>query len=298
MQEKITKQNHIPVLADEVLDLLKPKPGDHYLDLTAGYGGHARLIADRIGDQGSLTLVDRDEQAIKSLKQTFSGKSNMEIIHQDFLSASQDLVSRGKKFNVILADLGVSSPHLNNASRGFAFSKDGLLDMRMDQRQEETAADLINSASLEKLAEILRKYGEVKNPFRLAKALIANRPYATTQQLADKLVELSPPRWKKRTHPATEVFQSLRIAVNNELEQIEKSLPLWIELLSDKGRIGIISFHSLEDRLVKQAFADYGGNRYDARLHIVTKRPIMGSDQEIVFNPRARSAKLRVAQRK
>lgn len=298
MQDKITNQKHIPVLAQETLDLLEPKPNDRYLDLTAGYGGHAKLVAAKIGDQADMTLVDRDEQAVKHLNGLFKGKPNVRIMHSDFYLASQKLLEEGKKFDVILADLGVSSPHLNIAERGFSFGKDGPLDMRMDQRQEKTAGDIINNASETELASILRKYGEVQHSAKLARILIAGRPYKTTLELAEKIVSVSPPRWLKKTHPATAVFQALRIAVNSELELLEKSLPIWIDLLAHKGRIGVISFHSLEDRLVKQSFAHYGGNRYDARLQIVTKRPTVGSDSEIVFNPRARSAKLRVAQRK
>ncbi|MBW3569070.1 16S rRNA (cytosine(1402)-N(4))-methyltransferase RsmH [Candidatus Parcubacteria bacterium] len=297
MQAEITSTKHIPVLATEVMQQLDPKPNDHYLDLTAGYGGHAQLVSAKAGATGNLTLVDRDEQAVEHLKQIFKGKSNVRIMHSDFLSASRELLKENKKFDVILADLGVSSPHLNIAERGFSFSSEGPLDMRMDQRQSKTAADIINHASEAELVGILKKYGEIKHSAKLARILAAGRPYKSTRDLAGRVAEAIPRR-KKRTHPATEVFQALRIAVNSELELLEQSLPLWFELLAHKGRIGVISFHSLEDRLVKQAFRDYGGNRYDARLHIVTKRPIVGSDKEIVFNPRARSAKLRVAQRK
>ncbi|MBI5357656.1 16S rRNA (cytosine(1402)-N(4))-methyltransferase RsmH [Candidatus Saccharibacteria bacterium] len=290
------KQKHIPVLASEVLDYLQPKKGERYLDLTAGYGGHSSLILDKIGEKGQAVLVDRDEEAIKTLKSVFAGKENVRFIHDDFLTASKQLASEGEKFDVILADLGVSSEHLNNQMRGFSFMNEGPLDMRMDPREKTTAADLINESSEDEMVKILKKYGELANAKKVAKHIIENRPYQTTTELAETVAQVV--RRKKRTHPATEVFQAIRIAVNKELELLTSSLPIWIELLNTKGRLGVISFHSLEDRLVKQAFQEYGGERYDARLQIVTKKPVMSSDNEVVFNPRARSAKLRVAQRK
>ncbi|HYF96432.1 MAG TPA: 16S rRNA (cytosine(1402)-N(4))-methyltransferase RsmH [Patescibacteria group bacterium] len=292
----MNKQKHVPVLAQEVLYYLNPKPGDQYLDLTAGYGGHASLVLDRLGDNGSMTLVDRDEEAIKHLQEVFAKESRVEILRKDFLSASTDLLASGRKYDMVFADIGVSSPHLDNASRGFSFAKEGPLDMRMDRSQKLTAEKIINTYDLDELAKILRDYGEVKNAHKVASRLIEHRPYKTTVELAKRIAQIT--RRKKRLHPATEVFQALRIAVNGELEMLKKSLGIWVELLKPKGRVGVISFHSLEDRLVKQAFKDYGGNRYDAKLQIVTKQVVTGSDSEIVFNPRSRSAKLRVAQRK
>lgn len=290
------KQKHIPVLAAEVLSYLEPKKGERYLDLTAGYGGHASLALDRIEDEGQAVLVDRDSEAIKSLESVFAEKSNVKIIHDDFYSASKQLIGEQQKFDVILADLGVSSVHLNNPDRGFSFRNEGPLDMRMDPRQQITAEEIVNSSSEDELIKLLRTYGEVTNAKKVASFIVRNRPFKTTTQLADVISKI--PGKRKRIHPATEVFQAIRIAVNQELELLHKSLPLWIELLNTKGRLGVISFHSLEDRLVKQAFQEDGGERYDARLQIVTKKPVMSSDNEIVFNPRARSAKLRVAQRK
>lgn len=291
------KQIHIPVLAQEVVELLDPKPGNQYLDLTAGYGGHAGLVLDRIGSSGSMTLVDRDAEAIKALTKKFANKANVKIIHSDFLTASQKLKENGRRYDIIFADLGVSSLHLDNADRGFSFNKVGPLDMRMDKSSRLTAEEIINTYDDLALTTIFRNFGEIKNARRLTAKLIEGRPYKTTVELANKVAELSPRRFK-RTHPATEVFQALRIAVNSELMQLEESLGIWVELLEPGGRIGVISFHSLEDRLVKQAFNHYGGNRYDAKLQTVTKKVVMGSDEEVVFNPRARSAKLRVAQRK
>ncbi len=292
----MNKQKHIPVLAREMLEWLQPASGDSYLDLTAGYGGHARLVLDNIGGNGSMTLVDRDEQAVKHLKEIFADEPRVEVIRKDFLSASKQLLDEGRRYDIVFADLGVSSPHLDNPDRGFSFMKEGPLDMRMDESQALTAGEIINTYDKDELARVLRDYGEVRNADRIAIRLIENRPYKTTVELANKIVQIVP--HKKRIHPATEIFQALRIAVNDELRLLKESLPVWIELLNKRGRIGVISFHSLEDRLVKQAFRDYGGDRYDAKLQILTKQVVMGSDQEIVFNPRSRSAKLRVAQRK
>ncbi len=290
------KQKHVPVMAREVLELFQPKPGERYLDLTAGYGGHASAVLDYIGKEGSMTLVDRDEEAIRALTALFKGNKQVEIIHQDFLTASKALLQQGSKYDMILADLGVSSPHLDNPDRGFSFASEGPLDMRMDRTQTLNAAEIVNTYEADQLAKLFRDYGEIRNAHKLARRLVEHRPYKSTSELAKKIVQLR--RSKKRRHPATEVFQALRIAVNDELGQLQKSLDVWMELLADQGRIGVISFHSLEDRLVKQAFNDYGGNRYDARLHIVTKKAVTAAEKEVVFNPRARSAKLRVAQRK
>jgi len=289
-------QKHIPVLLPEVLKWLQPKKGESYLDLTAGYGGHAKAIKEYLGNDGSLTLVDRDSDAIEALKGVFAEDHNVEILHCDFLSGSEQLFSAGNKYDVILADLGVSSQHLNNQARGFSFSKTGPIDMRMDQSQELTAEKIINEFSEESLGEILIKYGEIKNYRKFAKHIVQGRPYADTVQLSDRIAEIAKSR--KKINASTLVFQALRIAVNDELGQLERSLPFWLEMLNPKGRLGVISFHSLEDRIVKQFFKNYGGKRYDARLHILTKKPVMGSNEEVVFNPRARSAKLRVAQRK
>ncbi len=276
--------------------MLKPDKGESYLDLTAGYGGHASSVKEHLGKEGSMTLVDRDIEAVKALGEVFGENQNVQIIHNDFLTASRDLYAAGKKYDVILADLGVSSQHFNNPSRGFSFKKAGPIDMRMDQRQKLTAGKIVNESSAEELAVILKKYGEVKKAWKLAEFLVEGRPYKDTQQLSDRIALFVGKR--RKIDPSTLVFQAIRIAVNDELDQLEKSLPIWLEILKPGGRLGVISFHSLEDRIVKQFFKDYGGKRYDARLHILTKKPVMSGDKEVVFNPRARSAKLRVAQRK
>jgi 16S rRNA (cytosine1402-N4)-methyltransferase len=283
---------HFPVLLEAVLKYLDPGVEESYLDLTAGYGGHAAAVLERTLRPNKATLVDRDQNAIDYLRQKFaSGEPT--IIHQDFLGASKQLLKEGKQFNIILADLGVSSPHLDNASRGFSLKNDGPLDMRMDQRQSLTAEEIVNSYSEADLAGIFHLYGEEPKAKQIARSIVEHRPIKTTQQLAAIIAQAWP--GYSKVHPATRVFQALRIAVNSELDQIKQAIPIWVELLAPGGRIAIISFHSLEDRLVKQAFVEMSGNRYDAVLQLLTKQPVTGSGDEIVFNPRARSAKLRAA---
>lgn len=285
-------KQHIPVLLEQVLKCLDPKKGESYLDLTAGYGGHAKAITDMTGSLTTAVLIDRDERAIKELHKMFP-EGTVNLRQQDFLSASQELIAEKQRFDLILADLGVSSPHLNEGSRGFAINKSGPLDMRMDQYQELTAETIVNNYSQEKLEGILKRYGEEPKSRQIARAIVEARPLKSTDELAALVRRAWPGR--ARVHPATRTFQALRIAVNNELGLLEQSLPLWIELLNPEGRIAIISFHSLEDRLVKQALGEASGDRYDATLKLLTKRPFMADPQEIANNPRARSAKLRAA---
>jgi 16S rRNA (cytosine1402-N4)-methyltransferase len=240
-------------------------------------------------------LVDRDEQAITALKEKFKG-TGAQIMHSDFEAALRELDAKGKKFDMILADLGVSSPHLENAQRGFAFSLSGPLDMRMDIRQELDAERLVNETKEDELADILARFGEEPKARAIAKAIVSHRPIKTTDELAAIIAKTAGFRARRaKTHPATRSFQALRIAVNSELEQLTQSLPLMLDLLVPGGRMAVISFHSLEDRLVKQFLADKAGNRYDSELQLLTKQPIIASRDEIVSNPRARSAKLRAA---
>ncbi len=284
---------HIPVLLDEVLTYLDPKRGDSYLDLTAGYGGHASKILERTLEASHATLVDRDQFAIDSLK-GMEVLKGAEIIHQDFLGASQRLLAEGRQFDLILADLGVSSPHLNTADRGFSIRENGPLDMRMDRSQELTAQTIVNTYSEAELEKLLRDYGEEPKARTIAKWIVEHRPLATTHELA-AIIARAWPGSAGRTHPATRSFQALRLAVNDELGLLEAALPKWIQLLAPGGRIAIISFHSLEDRIVKQFFQEHAGNRYDAPLRLLTKKAAVAGAEELVSNPRARSAKLRAA---
>ena len=283
---------HIPVLLSEVLAYLDPHPGDKYLDLTAGYGGHASKILDVTQTYKDSYLVDRDEFAANHLRQEFPPETT--IMNTDFYSAVLQLIECGKTFDLILADFGVSSPQLDREERGFSFKYDTSLDMRMDQRQKLTASDVVNRYSERELADIFTTYGEepLGRSKMLAREIVHNRPINSTKQLADIIKAKS--RYTKN-HPATQIFQAIRIEVNGELEQIRNTLPLLPKLLNKNGRLGIITFHSLEDRLVKDYFKEAASHGEESELTIITKKPIVAGEQELVINPRARSAKLRVA---
>jgi len=291
MKAEAQQLDHEPVLLQQVLSFLSPKPNETYLDLTAGYGGHAEAVRF-MTDNAPAVLVDRDNMAVTYLQKRFVDK-NVTIMQSDFLSASQKLAEQRNKYDLILADIGVSSPHLNIASRGFAIKYDGPLDMRMDQSQSLTAETIVNNYSEDDLIRILKQYGEEPRARSIAKAIIAARPIHTTSQLADIVAKQF--RGYHKVHPATRTFQGLRIAVNDELMQLEKAIPIWVSLLKPGGRLGIISFHSLEDRIVKKAFTERSGDRFDAELSVLTKRLETADKNELVFNPRSRSAKLRVA---
>ncbi len=287
---------HIPVLLDATLELLKPQPGENYLDLTAGYGGHAGRIFDITGNYADSVLVDRDDNAIKHLK-PLSDKG-VQLMHTDFVSASQQLIKEKRKFDIVLIDLGVSSPQLDLGERGFSFTNNGPLDMRMDRRQELSADILVNTATADELVRIINQYGEepTNRSKSIAEAIIQNRPLSNTKELADLISKNYRGKWNK-IHPATRTFQAIRIAINDELKQIEQILPSLPLLLKPGGRVGIISFHSLEDRLVKLYLADQYNSGFEAELLPITKKPIAGSIYD-VYNPRSRSAKLRVAVKK
>lgn len=285
-----TQQIHIPVLLDAVLELASPKPGESYLDLTAGYGGHAGAVLEKTGDYTKAVLVDRDKTAVTAL-QTFASRGTV-VRHGDYLSASRELQGEGRTFDMILADLGVSSVHLDDPERGFSFGRNGPLDMRMDQRNELTAEIVVNTWKVNELEDILRRYGEEYRAPKIVQAIVAGRPFHDTASLAETIKRALPGKPSK-IHPATKTFQAIRIAVNDELGQLEAALPIWLDLLEPEGRLLIISFHSLEDRIVKQAFADVSGERYDADFQLLTKKPITADEHELVSNPRARSAKLR-----
>ena len=289
------RQLHIPVLLEDTLSLLAPKAGERYLDLTAGYGGHASKIIEVVGATHA-TLVDRDAKAITALEPL--GTSGVRLIHGDFLSVAQGLAEKNEQFNMILVDLGVSSPQLDNAERGFSIKRDGPLDMRMDETQERTAADIVNHASKSELIRIIETYGEERprQAQRIVTAIIEARPVRTTHELA-ALVTTAYRGPRTKVHPATRTFQAFRIALNDEINQVGELLPLLPRLLKKDGRVVVISFHSLEDRLVKQYFAESAASGYEAQLSLLTKKPILGTLND-VHNPRARSAILRAAVKK
>ncbi|MBQ9180934.1 16S rRNA (cytosine(1402)-N(4))-methyltransferase RsmH [Candidatus Saccharibacteria bacterium] len=287
---------HTPVLLSEVLASLAPRAGESYLDLTAGYGGHAEKILDVTRNYKASTLVDRDEFAAEYLKQKFAGHPELEIINQDFYNSVLQLLQCGRTYDMILADFGVSSLQLDRADRGFSFKNPGPLDMRMDRREALTADKVVNHWPRRDLSNILVKYGEYSTgrAEMLARLITENRPIKDTAELAKIIANHS---GHSHTHPATRVFQAIRIAVNDELGQIERTLPLLPKLLNPGGRLALITFHSLEDRLVKDFYKSAASLGEESELVVMTKKPITADQMELVINPRARSAKLRVAKR-
>lgn len=283
---------HVPVLRADVVRLLSPKMGETYLDLTAGYGGHASNIIEAIG-ASCATLVDRDARAIAALQPY--GEAGAHLVQRDFATAAQQLADDGQTFDMVLVDLGVSSPQLDMAERGFSLKRDGPLDMRMDESGTRTAADIVNHASEKELARIIETYGEEPRATaaRIAHAIRLHRPLHSTHELAQVILSTHRGSYRK-IHPATRTFQAIRIALNDELSQIERLMPLLPDLLRQGGRVVIISFHSLEDRIVKRFFAEHDRAGYEAQLRLLIKKPILGATYDTT-NPRARSAILRAA---
>jgi 16S rRNA (cytosine1402-N4)-methyltransferase len=280
---------------NDVINYLQPKQGETYLDLTAGYGGHADKILEVTQNYNGAVLNDRDQNAIDYLNAKYQ-KVKPVFMHDDFYSSALRLVENKQTFDMILADFGVSSPQLDRTERGFSFSKEARLDMRMDESQDLDAWEIVNHWSERKLAEVFECYGEERKgrAEMLAREIVYNRPIDTTTQLADLIKRKSP---HTHTHPATKIFQAIRIVVNDELGEIERTLPLLPELLNPGGRVAIISFHSLEDRLVKDYFRAESDKGIESTLRIITKKPVVAENLENVNNPRARSAKLRVAEK-
>jgi len=287
---------HEPVLLADVVEILAPKVGESYLDLTAGYGGHASAIISRTSAPDKAVLVDRDHNAIDELG-SFAAKG-ARLIHDDFAHAASSLAENSERFDMVLLDIGVSSPQFDRAARGFSFQADGPLDMRMDQRQKRSAANYVNKASVAELVDIITRYGEERlaPARRIARAIRDNRPMNTTGELANAILSTHRGKWQK-IHPATRTFQALRIAVNDELGQLSRTLESLPGLLNPGGRAVVISFHSLEDRLVKRYFAEVAQSGYDAEFQLLTKKPRLGSIND-VNNPRARSAILRAVAKK
>lgn len=290
-------QVHIPVLLDEVLEYLTPKPGESYLDLTAGYGGHARAILAETNAWNKATLVDRDSMALASLDDLKT--AGVELVHASYADFAEEAVRTGKRYDMILVDLGVSSPQLDKAERGFSLKRNGPLDMRMDQKSSDKNADfLVNHMNEQDLVRIITTYGEepLSSAKRIAKAIVASRPLSTTHELAEVILTTHRGSYKK-THPATRTFQAFRIVVNDELGQLERLLRVLPRLLTSGGRVAIISFHSLEDRLVKRFFVEQANAGYESEFDLLNGRATRGKTDD-VFNPRARSAMLRAAVKK
>jgi len=301
---------HVPVLYQEVLEVLNPVPGGFYVDGTIGAGGHSRGILERSAPDGILIGFDRDPAALALAASNLAEFSDrVTLIHSSYQEMVSHLNNRNwHTVDGILIDLGLSSMQLNTPERGFSFRYDAPLDMRFDPDQSFSASNLVNEYAREELAEIIFTYGEEKFSRRIADAIIANRPLATTKELAE-LIKGVVPHTRSKIHPATRTFQALRIAVNNELDALEVFLPTALEVLKPGGRLAVIAFHSLEDRIVKRYFRQESRDcicppeipicvcENKARIKEITRRPIRPEDHEIHENPRARSAKLRAAEK-
>ena len=289
----LPRPRHIPVMVDEVLEYLAPSRGQLIVDATVGAGGHSSRIAERLGSDGLLVGIDCDPNMIEIARSCIFG-SRTAFASLNFADLNKVLVQFGiDAIDGLLIDLGLASDQIDDAERGFSFSKSGPLDMRMDQRQGEPAAHLVNHMKRDKLAELFFRFGEERYSRRIARTIIAAReqkPIETTEELA-QLVRRAIPRSRSRWRidPATRVFQALRIAVNKELVSLEQCLAALPECIKPGGRAVIISFHSLEDRLVKGAF------RQRASWEPLVRKPVRPSQDEVARNPRARSAKLRAA---
>lgn len=281
-----------------------------YLDATFGRGGHARQILQNLGQDGRLTVVDRDVEALRFAQELASEDNRVEVIAGDFASVVDDLCQAEVLFDGVLFDFGVSSPQLDDAGRGFSFRQDGPLDMRMDNQSGETAAEWLNRASVEEMKKVFWRYGEERNAARVAREVVAmraDRPLLRTIELADLVERVIGSNHRSKKHPATKVFQAIRIFINDELKQIEQVLPNALRLLSQGGRLVLISFHSLEDRLVKRFIREMAKpENIDRRLPVVPDnmrpallKPVGKAVKAVDYdaNVRARSAVMRVAER-
>lgn len=302
---------HIPVLLNEAVTALNIHAEGKYIDCTFGRGGHSTEILKALDEEGHLYAFDQDQEAVAHANQTWADKSNFSIVHSSFENLLSESENWGivKQVDGVLLDLGVSSPQLDDASRGFSFQHDGPLDMRMDNTQGQSAADWLNTAEEEDIANVIYEYGEERNSRRIAKYIVENRvakPLKTTQDLSDIVIRATRKR-DKHKHPATRTFQAIRIFINREVEVLQAVLAQSIDILKPGGRLVVIAFHSLEDRIVKnfiksqsQAEALPRGLpiQYEEVKMPVKKlgKAIKAGEQELQHNPRARSAVLRIAE--
>jgi 16S rRNA (cytosine1402-N4)-methyltransferase len=309
-----TEADHVPVLADEVRELLAVQPGETVVDATFGAGGHARLLAQDLAGQGKLVAIDRDPGA-KSYFDRFKAAAGVDVrfLRGDFAVVLTQLAANDVKADAILLDLGISSMQIDRPERGFAYATDAPLDMRMDPSSELTAAAIVNTWDERELVTTFRRFGEERFAAPIARAIVrrrAERPFTRTGELVDtiKLAIPTPARFGEG-HPAKRVFQALRIAVNDELGQLEAALPAALEMLRPGGRFAVISFHSLEDRMVKRFLAEQAKGctcppdfpvcvcGREPTLRLLTRKPVRPSKREVDENPRSGSARLRAAVR-
>jgi 16S rRNA (cytosine1402-N4)-methyltransferase len=291
---------HVPVLLEEALKYLNVRPGSVIVDATLGLAGHSTAIAKRLGGKGRLICFDRDPEAMAA------AKVRLEAVKAELGDEMPELVLVAKAFSEaaseikpgsldgLLADFGVSSLQLDEAHRGFSFRQEGPLDMRMDTRSGETAEQVVNQEDENELADLIYEFGEERRSRRIARAIVRARPISTTAELAQVISAAAPSMKGDKIHPATRTFQALRIRVNNELGEIQSLLKSAGSLLKPGGRLVLISFHSLEDRLVKDAFREAGQAKL---MKVLTKKPVVAVEQEQLRNPRSRSAKMRAAEK-
>ena len=301
---------HTPVLYQEIIHALQPKSGGHYVDGTLGAGGHARGILEACAPDGLLLGLDVDPKALALARETLAPyEGRIHLAQASHITLKSQLTSlRWDAIDGMVLDLGASSMQFDNAERGFSFMHDGPLDMRFGPGALQSAADLVNTLSQEDLADLIFRYGEDRDARRIARAVVESRPIHTTRELV-AVIEKASPRRGDRVHPATQTFQALRIAVNDELAAVEKTLPQAVASLSSGGRLAVISFHSLEDRIVKDYFRELSKEIVNppyeriyeveraAVVTLINKKPITASEMEIKDNPRARSAKLRIVEK-
>lgn len=301
---------HKSVLYQEIIDGLQLSENNKYVDGTLGAGGHSKGILEKLNGNCEIIAFEIDPVAIKIAKNRLSAfEKNISIVNQSYTKLKDVLLDyKWDSTNGIVFDFGASSMQFDDPRKGFSFRKDGPLDMRFNPSSPLTAADILNNWQEKEIANLIFKYGEDKNSRIIAKAIVAQRPIETTKQLTKIIEEVVYTNHKTRIHPATLTFQALRIAVNQELSSIAEVLPQAIDVLSSGGRIAAISFHSLEDRIVKNVFRDNSKDQYEsehpmakivqkANVKLITKKPIIPTEEEVIKNPRARSAKLRIVEK-
>jgi 16S rRNA (cytosine1402-N4)-methyltransferase len=296
--------NHVPVLLKEAIDFLNVRRGGTYIDATVGLGGHSYEIAKRLGAPGHLIGLDKDPAALEIAKAKLEGSAGVPPASADWPKVTLmqcSFAEVGERFGKnfadgLLADIGVSSLQLNDAARGFSFQAEGPLDMRMDPRSERTAEQVVNHLDERELADVIYEFGEERRSRRIARAIVRSRPIRSTAHLADVISAAARPMnsESRRIHPATRTFQALRIFVNRELDDLRALVDAAPRVLKPGGRVVVISFHSLEDRIVKDAFREGAKQGY---FSLLTKKPVTATEEESDRNPRARSAKLRAAEK-
>jgi 16S rRNA (cytosine1402-N4)-methyltransferase len=296
----MNRPQHVPVLLEESLQYLNVRPGGVIVDATLGLAGHSSEIARRLGPKGHLICFDRDPEAMAKAKVRLAevaaelGSEMPQITFEPRAFSEAASAIAPHSLDGLLADFGVSSLQLDEAHRGFSFRSDGPLDMRMDTRSGETAEQVVNQEDENELADLIYEFGEERRSRRIARAIVRARPITTTAELAQIVAAAAPAMKGDKIHPATRTFQALRIRVNNELGEIRSLLASAPSLLKSGGRVALISFHSLEDRLVKDAFREAARDKV---FEVLTRKPVVASEEEEVRNPRSRSAKLRAAEK-